>query len=1114
MSTARERISQLLEESSRFNSNDVLVHVDQKQVLPFDASVSSFDLNDFKKILRVANETKKESGVLPLCITKGILTWELKGSAVDTPLLLFPAEIEIDKIQATVSFRTEEELAVVNPFLINRLKTEFGISISSDTVDLDQLIAELEKAGLNTIERDRHFIGNFHHHRFEVIRELEELLISPLANGVAVLLGDETQAEHHVLNLSEELLFPSDPNQQLVYSLFRSENVVVQGPPGTGKSQVLANLLAKLIHADHSTLVVSEKRVALEVLKKKLNEHGLGDLCFISTSETISKDVLSELKVAWKSYENRTAKVPTNLRLSEQYCDRLQLQLDLLNDPFLFGGVGYLKFKELVADRDLNVIEYRSELPETSPWLEHVKLIELLFEKDLHHLVGRTQSGILRSDSFSRMDQHLSAWLKELAELKKLFEINTWGDLQKAMKKAALCQLFSSTEFHRFETLLTPGSKEQKKFEKLYRKYLKEKSLLSTLEAEENNWINPPSGSETDTLMAMLKDRSYIGKWRFNKHWKKVARISSSRAEQVLHQWRQYLHQKNIISQIEVEFCDLGLTSLPSDAEMIHLQLSAYRSEDYEAWRLIKPVERAHYAGANAMLGKLHNDLRLHLRMEESVHLEPFLLNFESSFEQLISLQKELNTLPDQIIRNLANFDSFEALELAVLKHNLVQTSSRFHQLSNFDPSSLLDLVHAVIEEQEKESGTLATLIRSSIAKRFAYYHELLRTPSAKLSSSEKELKSKLKKGKAILVKEFAKSRSFPSIRELFSSEAAIWIRLLKPVWLSNPNQITRCFPMEQDVFDVAIFDEASQIPLQNALGAIQRSKRVLVAGDSQQMGPSSYFKSGGNEAVDVLHQASFHWKNVELKHHYRSEHPGLIAFSNRHFYRNELVTYPSVQQEAEAITWHFCEKGTYDNRHNVQEAKAIAKYVEEILDSPRVPGIVAFSETQLEEIYRHLSPKSKQKLEDRIDHETLFFKALENVQGEECDHLIISLGYGKNPEGEFHMRFGPINSKNGSKRLNVLLTRARKKIDFFSSVTGEDFQISSNEAVDLLRQYLLEIETGSAAANTGFPFDLFPQVSGNLLTFHDLHDKLKDAEELITLVRVLENRGWKIELR
>jgi superfamily I DNA and/or RNA helicase len=160
------------------------------------------------------------------------------------------------------------------------------------------------------------------------------------------------------------------------------------------------------------------------------------------------------------------------------------------------------------------------------------------------------------------------------------------------------------------------------------------------------------------------------------------------------------------------------------------------------------------------------------------------------------------------------------------------------------------------------------------------------------------------------------------------------------------------------------------------------------------------------------------------------------------------------------------------------------------------------------------LSPKTLQILEDRIENDTAFFKALENVQGEECDHLIISFAYAYSEENEFHMRFGPMNSKNGSKRLNVLLTRARKKIDFFSSVKSSDFKLSSNESINLLRQFLHQIEHDSHLIQTAFPLGLMPTIKDNQLSFERIQENIQDAEELITLVGVLENRGWGIEFR
>ena len=131
-----------------------------------------------------------------------------------------------------------------------------------------------------------------------------------------------------------------------------------------------------------------------------------------------------------------------------------------------------------------------------------------------------------------------------------------------------------------------------------------------------------------------------------------------------------------------------------------------------------------------------------------------------------------------------------------------------------------------------------------------------------------------LRKGKSILVKEFAKTRQHLSCRELRKSEARLWIDVLKPIQLSNPSSLASIYPMETGQFDLLIFDEAGQIPMSYALGALQRAKRVVVAGDHQQMSPSSYFKKSDDVVVDVLHQSAFYFKKILLTRHYRSRRP------------------------------------------------------------------------------------------------------------------------------------------------------------------------------------------------------------------------------------------------
>jgi len=1111
----KHRIIQLLQDVSQFNTNDVLVNIDHTSLLPIQ-DFSSFDKTQeylpFKSIVSSAKKTEKEQGIFPLCISQGIIEWECKQSVVRTPLFLSPVEIEIKKVNNTIRFSVDEEISFINPFLINRLQREFEIKLPIDIVSLAQLIEFLDSNNFKNIQPDTHYLGNFHHHRFEIIKELEELSNEVPNAAISNLLGDESKVESYELKLNSNLLFPADTDQYAVYETVEKEHTVIQGPPGTGKSQVLSNLLAKLLIENKSAIVVSEKRVALEVLQKKLGQFNLNYLCFIATSETISKDVLKSLKDSWTRLEKFDLKNASNLQLSEQYIAQLQMQLDLLNQKELIGGISYSQFHELAKECDFECSSFSSDLPSLDSWIESKNSISGFFKDGISALLSGISVGVLKQDSLKQFDQSINLWLNELNKLHVQFQIETWLDLQKAMKKAAICQSFDNPSFRRHQAILTPESKEQKKFLKLRKKHMQLQILQSNLDFEKSNWKIFPSLSETENLLNLSKETGFFGKLKFKKSWSTVSTTSVNQAEINLHKWKQYLVNSEDISHVKIELCEIGIDDVHSELELIFQQIHFYTASDREEWMQIPTGLQKIYASTNQALNQLYSQLKLNFNWDDKTNIQLFLEGVKSNFGLILQHQTSISEMNESCVRNMKNYSTFEQMEAAVLKSNWTKFTAQFPVFSKFSPWDLLNKCHTIIAEQEKEAISTGQEIAMKQHKYFQYYHKILQTASIKLNSEEKALKATLKKGKAILVKEFGKTKNFPSLRELFASEARIWIQLFKPIWLSNPAQIAKCFPMQNQLFDVAIFDEASQIPLQNALGAIQRSKRIVVAGDHQQMGPSSFFKAQSEDTIDLLHQASFYWKNVGLKHHYRSEHPELLRFSNYHFYNNELITFPSFKQEKTPVNWHFSKNGIFDERKNEIEAKAVAVYIEKVIDSKEMIGIVAFSETQLAEIYTQLSPQTKEKLEIRLDSDTAFFKALENVQGEECDQLIISLGYGKNENGEFHMRFGPLNTKNGSKRLNVLLTRARKKIDFFSSVKGSDFKISSNEAIDLLRLYLLQLESlSNEVIPQQFPYSLLPNVTGNSLAFESIYAKIQNANELVTLVNVMENRGWKI---
>jgi superfamily I DNA and/or RNA helicase len=308
---------------------------------------------------------------------------------------------------------------------------------------------------------------------------------------------------------------------------------------------------------------------------------------------------------------------------------------------------------------------------------------------------------------------------------------------------------------------------------------------------------------------------------------------------------------------------------------------------------------------------------------------------------------------------------------------------------------------------------------------------------------------------------------------------------------------------MKQELFDLVIFDEAGRIPLTHSLGAMQRAKKAIVAGDPQQMGPSTYFGENQIDETDLLHQATYYFKNVFLSNHYRSKSKSLIEFSNNHFYDNKLKVYPNYDSlNEQVVQFNYVKNGVYKDGQNEIEARQVASEIEKRLLLPENLGIVAFSETQLNLIFSKLSNNSQELLLERISYDTAFFKTLEQVQGDECDLLLISFGYGKNEEGKFEMRFGPLNQHNGKKRLNVLFTRARNRILFFASVNASDFPISDNESVRLLWLWFCFIEKSQNKING--------EAISNELSFKELVYSSKSSVELLNKISVWEDRGWR----
>ncbi|PUZ20695.1 AAA domain-containing protein [Chitinophaga costaii] len=306
------------------------------------------------------------------------------------------------------------------------------------------------------------------------------------------------------------------------------------------------------------------------------------------------------------------------------------------------------------------------------------------------------------------------------------------------------------------------------------------------------------------------------------------------------------------------------------------------------------------------------------------------------------------------------------------------------------------------------------------------------------------------------------------SLRKIVASDVALFTNFF-PVLMVSPSVCSSILPLEEGLFDIVIFDEASQLRLEDTFPSLVRGRIKIISGDSQQMPPTAYFQGGNallypveEEEEDVMpalpHTAqsldlaesesllmyaeNSHYKPSYLKVHYRSQHPYLIDFSNHAFYGKRLIPMPA--RTPYKPLRYFEVAGVYDEQMNIAEARQVVQMLlTEIapLADGRFPsvGIATFNIYQrnliLEEIIkaRQESPAYDQRIRDLGPD--LFVKNLENIQGDERDILIISTTYGPRKDGVFRQSFGPIQQQNGYKLLNVIITRARQAVYVVSSI-------------------------------------------------------------------------------
>lgn len=916
------------------------------------------------------------------------------------------------------------------------------------------------------------------------------------------------------------------------------KSFVLQGPPGTGKSQTITNIIAECLHDGKKVLFVSEKQAALNVVYDKLKKAGLADFCLeLHSHKANKKAVIEEL--------NRTLEIPkstVNSRAEEEIRQKQEAQIKL--DSY----AGELHKKREVIDKSLyqlfELYSAQREYPDVvytiqgiqSKGQEYLRQAIKLLEQYSEYVVSVGQN-YRQNVWYGFKDPEIS--FEERTSFKTDLEsfLNGYKTLQETTTK--IKEKYETPELNLSETkkwqsllafsaesdVVTPSllSREAFTFAYPYLEAMSECSKVivpardSILEAYNPALIQEINGKELYTKLtgqySSSLSRIFSGDYK-----NLIAGIQIFRNKEGKIRYRQAVELSNELMKLQAatEAFDKNASVIPSCLG------PCYKGPDTD-WTHVM-------AELDSLKGFINDDASFGtIAKMSSESFAKSQNTFQVDSEQL---NKEIGIVEDVKTRIAARFTK-EGLDLDKNSYNycigkIEGCIKDFDKLGNWisfmgllkqlEEIDLLAFVDIVIDEAigpEKITGTylkvfykqwieyiiftVPELASFSRIKQDQAVHNFVQKDELQYEISKLQIRSELSQQRpnldliaggsavAILRREGNKKRKQMPIRKLLS-ETGTLVQIIKPCFLMSPLSVSTFLDPEKISFDTVVFDEASQIFPQDAVGAIYRGKQLIVVGDSRQMPPSNFFNASMdvedddeeigdiNDFESILDLCSSVFTTERLAWHYRSHYEQLIAFSNRNFYNNNLVTFPSSSQDRKGIgVDYYYVDGVFDRKSktNKVEAQYIVDLIyQNIEEHPeRSLGVVAFSVSQQNLIEQLLSKRREADTSyewffksDNI--EPFFIKNLETVQGDERDTIIFSVAYAKDSQGRFIQNFGPLNRAGGERRLNVAVTRAKDNVQLVASIHYTDINLSNTESegVRLLRAYLDYAQNGEEA--------------------------------------------------
>ena len=1005
------------------------------------------------------------------------------------------------KIETTLTIEHEEEYEL-NPSLEHYLTSKFDVRIPilSNTDDFfDDLNSEFSsnKVSINRVNNfndaeewqiiSNDAIGIFNYKKSVLGKDYEAIKLMPSPSIKALLEQTEQVEPETLVNLPQ--LIDLDESQLEAVKLAQKNHLVIQGPPGTGKSHTIVGLIGNLLLQQKKILFISEKKSALDVVYDRLKKLGMESIVsYVDSSENAKKSFYKGLNKSWKQLND-----PTGNNLSHLEDESSEL-LDYFENHYSKKREGLGKsvhdlVEELLQNPVNKKLEFNGEVPKYKLWNEHVEFLTFLekrvvqeFKKDALCACSFAQlnkSAFLDNDPILTLEKRLLKVKKILAEIKSLQKkLGMKLDLKGFTQVCVSASVMAMVDNVQID-LLVNDTKLYASFNNWAKKYELVKAKLNQAITANKKWQTKPSLSEVIELIDLVKNkrqvRGILGSLRRQRLLsEKFAGFSPQLSDEakihLLESLRLEWRLQGELKEIEIKLDhNLGISNPEQDLPLIkelRRKLNQIAPNDY-----MLLLEQEDHLSVIRDLAQFHpkiQEIQTLIRFVFDVRNSPSINELQErtlttlgDLPELTKWMEEVRSyfkLPAEIRYFISSSKaSIEEFSAKVTEHAL-QRETRFETIfKDLNGKNLQsELGQKSRKNKNTQKGRTEYLIQTA-KKGIREKEKLLVTPASKLSVDNKSLKKELKKGKKTLFHEMAKKQRFLPIHTFFS-ETESWLADIFSVWLMNPLSVSEQLPLTPELFDCIIFDEASQIPLEDSIPAIYRAKQIIVVGDEHQMPPSSFF-TAKEQPKTLLQQAQFSFRNVMLKWHYRSEHPALIQFSNRLFYENELITFPPLKTD-NPISFVKVQ-GVFQGGINHIEVDEIVARLRNDQSDPEKVGIIAFSLQQANLIQKRV-------LSDVPNGEKILVRNLENVQGVERDFIYVSIGYGYDAEKNFRMNFGPINQESGLNRLNVMVTRAKTKLTIISSITARDFKLSDNPGVQTLQDFLNYAEHGYQLTSLG----------------------------------------------